>query len=208
VARVANLLIRPLQKRQGLHIDPELMPFPDPDTWVADQRDAFFNGNTKRLRDCIELGADCRSSILAELAVGRIYGCVRLAVKLAQSMILTGKSNDFRTVRRMVPPPLPAPAGTGSKMPRDFRDVTYFKKVVANDNRRYDRKSSHGIGKAFCLLQAESASGHIAPVSEPEHVDFILPESYQAKLEEEKARRPSGRRALIGLHAVRQRLGF
>ena len=104
------------------------MPFPDPDTWVADQRDAFFNGNTKRLRDCIELGADCRFSILAELAVGRIYGCVRSAVKLAQSMILTGKSNDFRTVRRMVPPPLPAPAGTGSKMPRDFRDVRYFKK--------------------------------------------------------------------------------
>ena len=68
LARVADLLIRPLQKRQGLHIDPELVPFPDPDTWAVDQRDAFFNGNMKRLRDCIELGADCRSSILAELA--------------------------------------------------------------------------------------------------------------------------------------------
>ena len=68
VARVADLLIRPLYKRQGSHIDPEFVPFPDPDTWVADQRDAFFNGNMKRLRDCIELGADCRSSILAELA--------------------------------------------------------------------------------------------------------------------------------------------
>jgi len=68
LARIADLLIRPLQKRQGLHIDPELAPFPDPDTWSADQRDAFLNGNMQRLRDCIELGADCRSSILAELA--------------------------------------------------------------------------------------------------------------------------------------------
>jgi len=186
------------------------MPFPDPDTWVADQRDAFFNGNTKRLRDCIELGADCRSSILAELAVGRIYGCVRSAVKLAQSMILTGKSNDFRTVRRMVPPPLPAPAGTGSKMPRDFRDVTYFKKgsrewqpTVQSEIEPWYRQSI----LVYCKPKARP--GHIAPVSEPEHVDFILPESYQIKLEEEKARRPSGRGALIGLqHAVRQRLGF
>jgi len=62
--------------------------------------------------------------------------------------------------------------------------------------------------KHFVYCKPKARPGHIAPVSEPEHVDFILPESYQAKLEEEKARRPSGRRALIGLHAVRQRLGF
>src|SRR5947209_7214324 len=68
LARIADLLIRPLKERQGLHIDPELTPTPDPATWVADQRDAFVDPNMQRLRDCIELGADCRSSVLAELA--------------------------------------------------------------------------------------------------------------------------------------------
>jgi 2-polyprenyl-3-methyl-5-hydroxy-6-metoxy-1,4-benzoquinol methylase len=68
LARVSDLVIRPLKKRQGLHIDPELEPTPDPDTWVADQRDAYLHGNMQRLRECIELGANCRASILAELA--------------------------------------------------------------------------------------------------------------------------------------------
>jgi SAM-dependent methyltransferase len=68
LARIADLVIQPLQKRQGLHIDPEHLPTPDPDTWVADQRDAYLHGNMQRLRDCIELGANCRSSILVELA--------------------------------------------------------------------------------------------------------------------------------------------
>jgi 2-polyprenyl-3-methyl-5-hydroxy-6-metoxy-1,4-benzoquinol methylase len=68
LAWIADLLIRPLKKRQGLHVDPELTPTPDPKTWVADQRDAFFDGKMQRLRECIELQASCRSSVLAELA--------------------------------------------------------------------------------------------------------------------------------------------
>ncbi|CCD99476.1 class I SAM-dependent methyltransferase [Bradyrhizobium sp. STM 3809] len=68
LARLADLVIRPLQTKQGAHIDPELAPPPDPDTWSADQRDAYFDGNMKRLRDCIAADSDCRSAILAELA--------------------------------------------------------------------------------------------------------------------------------------------
>ncbi|MGJ4998239.1 class I SAM-dependent methyltransferase [Bradyrhizobium sp. HKCCYLS3077] len=67
-ARLAGLLIQPLQTSQGQHIDPVLAPAPDPDTWSADQRDAYLNGNIKRLRDCIATDSDCRSAILAELA--------------------------------------------------------------------------------------------------------------------------------------------
>jgi 2-polyprenyl-3-methyl-5-hydroxy-6-metoxy-1,4-benzoquinol methylase len=66
--RIADLLIRPRKKSQALHIDPEVVPAPDPDTWEVDQRDAFADSKMQRLRDCIALKADCRSSVLAELA--------------------------------------------------------------------------------------------------------------------------------------------
>jgi SAM-dependent methyltransferase len=68
IGRIADLLIQPRKKSQGLHIDPELVPAPDPETWGADQRDAFADNKMQRLRDCIVLNADCRSSVLAELA--------------------------------------------------------------------------------------------------------------------------------------------
>jgi 2-polyprenyl-3-methyl-5-hydroxy-6-metoxy-1,4-benzoquinol methylase len=66
--RIADLLIRPLKRSQGLHIDPKLVPTPDPLTWHAEQRDAFADSKMSRLRDCIALNVDCRSSVLAELA--------------------------------------------------------------------------------------------------------------------------------------------
>jgi 2-polyprenyl-3-methyl-5-hydroxy-6-metoxy-1,4-benzoquinol methylase len=66
--RIADLLIRPRMKSQGLHIDPELVPAPDPDMWEADQRNAFVDGKMQRLRDCIALDADCKRSVLMELA--------------------------------------------------------------------------------------------------------------------------------------------
>lgn len=66
--RIAALLVRSRKTSQGLHIDPELVPAPDPNTWDADQRDAFADARMQRLRDCIALNADCRSSVLTELA--------------------------------------------------------------------------------------------------------------------------------------------
>jgi 2-polyprenyl-3-methyl-5-hydroxy-6-metoxy-1,4-benzoquinol methylase len=66
--RIGALLIRSRKKSQGLHIDPELVPAPDPNTWHVDQRNAFADPRIQRLRDCIALNADCRSSVLAELA--------------------------------------------------------------------------------------------------------------------------------------------
>lgn len=66
--RMASLLIRSRKKSQGLHIDPELAPSPDPNTWHVDQREAFADARMQRLRDCIASNADCRSSVLAELA--------------------------------------------------------------------------------------------------------------------------------------------
>ena len=68
IERIGALLLRPRKKSQGLHIDPKLEPDPDPNTWHVDQREAFADPRMKRLRECIELDADCRSSILAELA--------------------------------------------------------------------------------------------------------------------------------------------
>ena len=65
---IAQFLVRPLKKSQGLHIDPELVPAPDPLTWHADQRDSFTDSTMSRLRDCVGLNGDCRSSVLAELA--------------------------------------------------------------------------------------------------------------------------------------------
>jgi 2-polyprenyl-3-methyl-5-hydroxy-6-metoxy-1,4-benzoquinol methylase len=66
--RLASLLIRSRRKSQGLHIDPDLEPKPDPNTWHLDQREAFADPRMQRLRGCIELNSDCRPSILAELA--------------------------------------------------------------------------------------------------------------------------------------------
>jgi 2-polyprenyl-3-methyl-5-hydroxy-6-metoxy-1,4-benzoquinol methylase len=68
IERFGTLLIRPRKKSQGLHIDPESEREPDPNTWHRDQRDAFTDFRMQRLRECIELDADCRSSVLGELA--------------------------------------------------------------------------------------------------------------------------------------------
>jgi SAM-dependent methyltransferase len=66
--RIGALLLRSRQKSQGLHIDPAVAPSPDPGSWHVDQREAFSDPRIERLRGCIELNADCRSSVLAELA--------------------------------------------------------------------------------------------------------------------------------------------
>jgi 2-polyprenyl-3-methyl-5-hydroxy-6-metoxy-1,4-benzoquinol methylase len=68
IERLAALLIRPRKEFQGLHIDPAFEREPDPNTWHADQRDAFADPRMQRLRECIELDTDCRSSVLSELA--------------------------------------------------------------------------------------------------------------------------------------------
>jgi hypothetical protein len=69
VETLGALLLTPRQSLQGRHVDPADAPTPNPMTWGADQRDAWFSAEMATLQECICFqGKNSRDSVLAELA--------------------------------------------------------------------------------------------------------------------------------------------